>query len=68
MTLEEEVRQQFHEAIARTPLMLRVTTGEITNLDQISTDEQIHALQLQVIELARITERLAREIDQLRTT
>jgi hypothetical protein len=63
--LQEEVRKQFHDAMARVPWILRFTTGEITNANEISTDEAIHGLALLVIEQARINERLAGEIDKL---
>ena len=50
MTIEEEVQQQFHRAMAAVPFMLRYTTGDVEDLTDVSADEMVHGLVLLVIE------------------
>jgi len=67
MGLQEEVREQIGRCVAGIPWVLEVKTGKTTpDADNIATDELLHGTQILAIELARIAERLAGEIDALR--
>jgi hypothetical protein len=69
MGIQQEVQDQIRRCVAGIPWVLESSTGQITpEADNVSTDELIHGVQLLAIEALRIADRLAGEIDQLRTT
>jgi len=66
MSLQDEVHEQICRCLKGVPWVLEVTTGKVTNTEEISTDELLHGVQILAVEALKITERLAGEIDQLR--